>query len=105
MAVERVISADSHVSLPREMVHDHLSTQLREKVAAAEAELAARMLQAKPQKVAQKALAEEREKEAPRGLPNMGEGAPWPAAGRAGGSDPAARLEDRDLDGGDAEIH
>ncbi len=34
----------------------------------------------------------------------MGEGAPWPAAGRAGEHDPAERLNDMDIDGVEAEI-
>jgi predicted TIM-barrel fold metal-dependent hydrolase len=37
-------------------------------------------------------------------MPNMGEGAPWPAAGRAGGYDAAERLKDMDFDGVEAEI-
>ena len=37
-------------------------------------------------------------------MPNMREGAPWPAAGRAGEYDAAERLKDMDIDGVEAEI-
>ena len=33
----RIISADSHVTIPKSLVHEHLSSTLREKVEAAEA--------------------------------------------------------------------
>lgn len=98
----RIISADSHVTLPAEMVHEQLSTKLRDKVTAAEAELAAQMLKAKPQKVKQAELKKERE--AMASMPNMGDGAPWPAAGRPGGHDAVERLKDMDIDGVEAEI-
>jgi predicted TIM-barrel fold metal-dependent hydrolase len=39
-----------------------------------------------------------------KSLPNMGKGAPWPAAGRPGGHDPVERLNDMDIDGVEAEI-
>ena len=37
-------------------------------------------------------------------MPNMGKGAPWPAAGRPGGHDAIERIKDMDLDGVEAEI-
>jgi predicted TIM-barrel fold metal-dependent hydrolase len=37
-------------------------------------------------------------------MPNMGDGAPWPAAGRAGESNAHERLADMDIDGVEAEI-
>jgi predicted TIM-barrel fold metal-dependent hydrolase len=97
----RIISADSHVTIPGAMVHEHLSGELSDKVTAAEVELMKRMLEAKPQKAKQAELKAGR---APTGMPNFGEGAPWPAAGRAGDHDPVARLEDMDIDGVEAEI-
>jgi predicted TIM-barrel fold metal-dependent hydrolase len=102
----RMISADSHVTLPADLVYQHLSPALRDKVTEAEAALAARMLEAKPQKKAQAELKAEREAsgEAMSQMPNMGKGAPWPAAGRPGGHDAAERLKDMDIDGVSAEI-
>ncbi len=97
----RIISADSHVTIPKDLVHAHLPSELRQKVESAEAEYAARNLEAKPQKAKQ---AELREGRAPTGMPNMREGAPWPAAGRAGEHDAAERLKDMDVDGVEAEI-
>jgi uncharacterized protein len=97
----RIISADSHVTIPKERVYDHLPAKLKEKVEAAEAGYTAQMLEAKPQKKKQAELQQERVATA---MPNMGQGAPWPAAGRAGGHDAAERLKDMDLDGVEAEI-
>lgn len=91
----RIISADSHVSIPREQVLAHLPQRLHESLTQAEAAYGARMLAAKPQKAKQQqAIA----------LPNMGAGAPWPAAGRPGGHDAIERLKDMDVDGVEAEI-
>jgi uncharacterized protein len=97
----RIISADSHVTIPKSLVHEHLPSALREKVEAAEAAYTAQNLAAKPQKAKQ---AELREGRAPTGMPNMGGGAPWPAAGRAGEHDAIERLKDMDFDGVEAEI-
>jgi predicted TIM-barrel fold metal-dependent hydrolase len=97
----RIISADSHVTIPKERVYAHLPSKLRDKVQEAEAAYAAQMLAAKPQKAKQAEISKGR---APTGLPNMGAGAPWPAAGRAGGHDAVERLKDMDYDGVDAEI-
>ncbi|MGE3835876.1 MAG: hypothetical protein AB7H43_13995, partial [Acidimicrobiia bacterium] len=102
----RIISADSHVTIPNELVHAHLSTKLREKVVEAEKAYAAMMLAAKPQKAAQAELKKEREStgDAFAAMPNMGKGAPWPAAGRPGESNAVERLKDMDIDGVEAEI-
>ena len=97
----RIVSADSHVTIPKERVYDHLPAKLKEKVEAAEAGYAAQMLEAKPQKKKQAELKQQRVTAA---MPNMGKGAPWPAAGRAGEHDAAERLKDMDLDGVEAEI-
>ena len=101
----RIISADSHVSIPNELVHPHLPSKLRAKVAETEKAYAEAMLAAKPQKAAQAELKKERAATAdPRATPNMGKGAPWPAAGRPGEYDAEARLKDMDIDGVEAEI-
>jgi predicted TIM-barrel fold metal-dependent hydrolase len=97
----RIISADSHVTVPAEMVYSHLPEKLKDTVKEAEAQYSAMMLAAKPQKAKQAELKKDR---APTGMPTMGAGAPWPAAGRAGESNAAARLEDMDIDGIEAEI-
>ena len=94
----RIISADSHVSIPKEQVYAHLPAKLRDTVREAEAAYAAQQLAAKPQK------AKQAEAIAMANLPNMGKGAPWPAAGRPGESDPVERLKDMDVDGVEAEI-
>ncbi|MGE0878394.1 MAG: amidohydrolase family protein [Acidimicrobiia bacterium] len=94
---QRIISADSHVTIPRDKILEHLPSRLHQPLAEAEAAYGARMLKAKPQKVKQQeALSSP--------LPNMGAGAPWPAAGRPGGTDPVERLKDMDIDGVEAEI-
>jgi predicted TIM-barrel fold metal-dependent hydrolase len=97
----RIISADSHVTIPKERTYSHLPAKLRAKVEGAEAAYAAQMLAAKPQKAKQAQL---REGRAATGMPNMGKGAPWPAAGRAGEHDAPERLNDMDIDGVEAEI-
>lgn len=97
----RIISADSHVTIPKERVYDNLPSALRSKVEDAEKAYAAMMLAAKPQKANQAKLKEGR---LPTGFPNMGAGAPWPAAGRAGEHDADERLKDMDIDGVEAEI-
>jgi predicted TIM-barrel fold metal-dependent hydrolase len=97
----RIISADSHVTIPKDLVRQQLSSALREKVEGAEAAYSAQNLRAKPQKARQAELKEGR---APTGMPNMGKGAPWAAAGRAGEHDAVERLRDMDVDGVEAEI-
>jgi predicted TIM-barrel fold metal-dependent hydrolase len=102
----RIISADSHVTIPNELVHAHLPEKLKDKVAEAEKAYAAAMLAAKPQKAAQAELKKEREASGAANMatPNMGAGAPWPAAGRPGESNAVERLKDMDIDGVEAEI-
>ncbi|HEY2331573.1 MAG TPA: hypothetical protein VGH94_06610, partial [Acidimicrobiales bacterium] len=102
----RIISADSHLTLPNELVHEHLPAKLRETVAEAEKAYAAQMLAAKPQKAAQAELKKEREAlgAAMAQMPTMGKGAPWPAAGRPGESNAVERLKDMDIDGVEAEV-
>jgi len=97
----RIISADSHVTIPKELTYSHLPAKLRETVEAAESAYAAQQLAAKPQKANQAKL---REGRAATGMPNMGDGAPWPAAGRAGEHNAPERLKDMDFDGVEAEI-
>jgi predicted TIM-barrel fold metal-dependent hydrolase len=102
----RIISADSHVSIRNELVYKYLPDKLRDKVAETERAYAAQQLAAKPQKAAQAELKKERASaaEALREFPNMGTGAPWPAAGRPGEFDAVERLKDMDIDGVEAEI-
>jgi predicted TIM-barrel fold metal-dependent hydrolase len=102
----RIISADSHVTIPNELVHAHLPEKLKGKVAEAEKAYAAAMLAAKPQKAAQAELKKEREASGASNMatPNMGAGAPWPAAGRPGESNAIERLKDMDIDGVEAEV-
>jgi predicted TIM-barrel fold metal-dependent hydrolase len=97
----RIVSADSHVTIPKEQVYAQLPVKLREKVEAAETAYAAQMLEAKPQKAKQAELQEGR---VATGAPNVGQGGPWPAAGRAGGYDAAERLVDMGIDGVESEI-
>jgi predicted TIM-barrel fold metal-dependent hydrolase len=102
----RIISADSHVTIPNERVYAHLPSKLRDKVAEVEKAYAAQQLAAKPQKAAQAELKKERAsmQDAMAMMPTMGKGAPWPAAGRPGESDAVERLKDMDIDGVEAEI-
>lgn len=103
----RIISADSHVSIPSELVQANQPKELRERLAEAAQAYAARMMEAKPQKARQKEQEAEGAANAManvRSLPNMGAGAPWAAAGRPGGYDAVERLKDMDIDGVEAEI-
>jgi len=52
----RIISADSHVTIPKERVYAHLPAKLREKVESAEAAYSAAMLEAKGLKVVEDLL-------------------------------------------------
>jgi predicted TIM-barrel fold metal-dependent hydrolase len=101
---QRIISADSHVSIPREQMLAHLPKRLHEPLARAEAAYAARQLAAKPQKALRAKQEEQSTTRGLAGMPNMGAGAPWAAAGRPGGHDPIERLKDMDIDGVEAEI-
>jgi predicted TIM-barrel fold metal-dependent hydrolase len=87
---ERIISADSHVNIRTEDVFRHLDARYHDAYLEGQKASWRRMLRAKPQKKAQ--------------MPNMGEGAPWEAAGRPGAYDPNARLADMDQDHVDAEV-
>lgn len=93
---ERIISADSHVTITQDAVLAHLDPRLHDAYRAAQASFARSMTEAKPHKRGKAAPAPQ--------LPNMGEGAPWAAAGRPGAHDPHARLADMDTDGVDAEV-
>ena len=101
---QRIISADSHVTIPREQILAHLPQRLHDPLAQAEAAYFARQLAAKPQKALRAKQEEESKARGFAAMPNMGEGAPWPAAGRPGGHDPIERLKDMDTDGVEAEI-
>lgn len=93
MARERIISADSHVSIRDEAMLAHLPRKHHEDFkqarAAFMAEMAKRMKPKRPP--AEGAAAPSGEK-------------PWEAAGRRGEWDPVARLEDMDTDRVEAEV-
>jgi predicted TIM-barrel fold metal-dependent hydrolase len=97
----RIISADSHVSIPKSLLRHHMTDDLWEKVEEAEAAYIAKVMRSKPQKAAHAEMKAERES---TGIPDMRKGARWPSAGRAGEYDPAERLKDMDIDGVEAEI-
>lgn len=101
---QRIISADSHVTIPRDLILAHLPKRLHEPLAQAEAAYAAKQLAAKPQKALRAKQEEESKARGFQAMPNMGKGAPWPAAGRPGGHDAIERIKDMDLDGVEAEI-
>jgi len=81
---QRLISADSHVTITDEAFFRHLPSKHREAVneavAAAQADAAA------------------------LNMPNNREGRNWPAQGRPGDADQKARIEDQDADGVSAEV-
>jgi predicted TIM-barrel fold metal-dependent hydrolase len=94
----RIVSADSHVTIPREQLLAHLPKRLHEPLAEAEMAYYMKMLETKPQKKNQQKQPE------PVVRPNMGAGAPWSAAGRPGEYDAVERLKDMDIDGVESEI-
>ena len=91
MARERIVSADSHVSIQDESVLGHLASRYHDDYKAARLafmkKMAARM---------------KKKPGAPSMMPSQDQ--PWEAAGRPGESDPVARLEDMDIDQVDAEV-
>jgi predicted TIM-barrel fold metal-dependent hydrolase len=95
MARERIISVDSHAAIPETLVLSHLAPEFHADYQSAKETARQRALAGKPQK---------QKRAAPQSMPNMGAGAPWPAAGRAGEHDPIERLKDMDIDEVDAEI-
>jgi uncharacterized protein len=91
MAKERIVSADSHVTIRDEAVLEHLAS--KHHAAYQEAKLAAYQRFAKPEgKERSEASAMAKDQET------------WEAAGRPGAWDPHARLKDMDLDKVDAEV-
>ena len=94
MSSERIISADSHVTIRDEAVIGHLASKHHKAYEKAKAEAMARMMKkAKPKKPG-----------ANTELPVGGSDKPWEAAGRAGEFDPIERLKDMDIDGVEAEV-
>jgi len=81
---QRLISADSHVTITDDALFKHLPDKFRpeldEVVARAQAAMAA------------------------MNIPNNREGRNWPAQGRPGDADQAERLKDQDVDGVEAEV-
>jgi predicted TIM-barrel fold metal-dependent hydrolase len=94
MSNERIISADSHVTIRDEAVIGHLASKYHESYEKARAEAMAAMLKkAKPKRPG-----------ADTELPVASADRPWEAAGRPGEFDPVERLKDMDIDGVEAEV-
>ena len=91
---ERIISADSHASIPHAKVLEYLPEAAHEPLREAQMAFYQAKMAMRPQKA----------KAATAPMPNMGAGAPWEAAGREGEHDPIERLKDMDTDGVDAEV-
>jgi predicted TIM-barrel fold metal-dependent hydrolase len=102
---ERIISADSHFEIPVERIIDHLPEKYREPYTAARTammtEMMARMM---PSAADTPALRNKPAGHQPVAQVPKLTGMPYPAAGRPGGSEPHARLEDMDIDQVDAEV-
>ena len=102
---QRIISADSHVTIPREQILAHLPAASARAARPSRGSLRG---PAAGRQAPKGACGPSRKRRARRAvspaMPNMGEGAPWPAAGRPGGHDPIERLKDMDTDGVEAEI-
>ncbi|MBJ22750.1 MAG: amidohydrolase [bacterium] len=95
MPKERLISADSHVTIRDDAVIEHLPSKYHQAHEDARAEMLALMAKkAKPK----------RENTPAPALPVASEKRPWEAAGRAGEFDPVERLKDMDIDGVEAEV-
>ncbi|MAE94427.1 MAG: hypothetical protein CL910_07190 [Deltaproteobacteria bacterium] len=92
MVRERIISADSHVTIRDEAVLEHLARKYHG--AYQEARTAHLMRMAK----------RARRDESDEGLPIAQAERPWEAAGRPGEHDSAERLKDMDIDGIEAEL-
>ena len=98
---ERIISADSHFEIPVERILEHLPAKYHETYTALRASSLQRAMvgDATSPKLRNKPEWVRPTPEVPRIT-----GMPYPAAGRPGGSDPHARLEDMDIDQVDAEV-
>ena len=94
MKAERIISADSHVTIRDEAVLSYMPAKLRDDFQRSRDEYRASMA-----KRAKKKPAVDHAKGQ-----NPSQEASWAAAGRPGEFDPVARLEDMDIDGVEAEV-
>lgn len=92
MAIERIISADSHVAIRDEAVVRNLPRKHLEAYIQARREYGMRM------------MAKAKRKGGENALPIQSEDRPWEAAGRPGEHDPVERLKDMDTDGVEAEV-
>jgi uncharacterized protein len=81
---QRLISADSHVTITDESFYRHLPATHRAAV--------------------EEAVAAQQAAMAAMNMPNNREGRNWPAQGRPGDADIKARMEDQDIDGVSAEL-
>lgn len=96
MSHERIISADSHVTLLDDAILGHLPRRHHDAYRDAKVAFVQRLLEGKPQK--------KRRTEGGPPMPIVGQDRPWEAAGRPGEYDPHARLADMDIDRVDAEV-
>jgi predicted TIM-barrel fold metal-dependent hydrolase len=92
MTKERIISADSHVTIADSAVLGHLEKRYHEAYGKARMEYFARMMQ------------RAKRKDGEGELPIMSGERPWEAAGRPGERDPHERLKDMDIDRVEAEV-
>ncbi len=92
MATERIISADSHVSIREEAVVGNLAAKYPEGYKQGRQEYFERMMK------------RAKRKPGAGDLPIGGGDRPWEAAGRPGEYDSAERLKDMDVDGVEAEV-
>ena len=81
---QKLISADSHITITDDAYFKHLPAKYRG--------------------VVDEAVAQARAAAAAMNMPNLREGRNWPAQGRPGDADQASRLADQDIDGVSAEI-
>jgi predicted TIM-barrel fold metal-dependent hydrolase len=102
---ERIISADSHFEIPIDQILEYLPEKYRDEYRkmrdAKMAEMMASMLSTATESPA---LRNKPAGHIPTPAVPKLTGMPYPAAGRAGGSEPRARLEDMDIDKVDAEV-
>ena len=81
---QRLVSADSHVTITDEAFYRHLPAEYRSAV--------------------EEAVRAQRTAMAAMNMPNNREGRDWPAQGRPGDADINARMEDQDVDGVSTEV-
>ncbi|HEY3942450.1 MAG TPA: amidohydrolase family protein [Acidimicrobiales bacterium] len=101
---ERIISADSHFEIPIDKIVGYLPDKYKQEYTDHRASMLAQVMAAMAQQSTTPAL-----RNKPAGISTVAQAPkltsqPYPAAGRAGGSDPYERLKDMDIDKVDAEV-